>query len=515
MTPLDPVPVPGPVLTATAVCPLQEWLAFVTISYFDMMMAVVEDEDDDDDQEDSASDSDDDEPKNEQTSLLSSPAISSGRRRRRLARHSTVAQVQIQISPLALPYSSAYRTVTHRLTLPHSSPASTTSFLDDRHLEGISRQPTSVQPCLVFSSDRQSLACLLPYPRSHHHHRGGSISAVVAFALERPTQQFAPPKLPKLPSYIPTSSSQSSSSTHPKILPQALQDPEWLQLPSNATTNNPGGEAYQWLHTITALCNASTTSQHPFKQQHTRHKGSSVLLAGCRDGSILGISFHPLLLAGRLYRPTTQDATVAATEKMHRGASITFLSHITTTTSPNNRDATTRGVVEANPERDVLGKLVALQESGRAIIFQTRMVLSSLTQDGNHLYSSSADLHHNHNHNESTSHFLFDDSTSALYHDMDATDASEHFAAGDGVAATGVVMIHGESFQVVQKTGRRNSLPANTRFATGDEAEPLLRPLLQRPAVTNHHSPVVGNTGLLMFVEPGVVARSAAVRGRA
>ena len=525
MTPLHAVRVPAcPVLTATAVCPLDEWLAFVTITYFDMMMAVEEGDGDE-------CDSSDDNDAQQQQQQQQRPSA-----RRKLARHSTVAQVQIQISPLALPCSSAYRTVTHRLTLPQyygptATPTSPTSpkrssFLDDSHLRSSSTSSSSlgmVQPSLVFSSDRQTLACLLPYPRQHRHpsastgerissRQSTSIlsSALVAFPLERPIQQFAPPTLPKLPSYISTSASSSNDNRHLKQLPQALQDPEWLQLSSN-TSFNAGPLQGGLLHNITSICSASTIPAR--KKPRIHGKGSStVILAGCRDGSIVGISFHPLRLAGTLYHPNNNNNN---NNNDGVGHAIAFLSHITTTqqqpmaASAASTADDSRNDKEAIPQdRDVVGKLVAIQESGRALIFQTRMVLSCLqNENDNPLYDSI--------NNGSSSHFMVDESTSAaLYHDIDpdqsgaAMHPTGHYGVNGGDGASGV-MIHGESFQVIQKPGRRNSLPANTRLVAQGEGkdgrlmEPLLPPSDQPQQLNQQNTTdtVVGNTGLLMFVE--------------
>ena len=524
MTPLHAVPVPAcPVLTATAVCPLDEWLALVTITYFDMMMSVEEDDNECDN-------SDDDDIQQQQQHR---PSV-----RRKLARHSTVAQVQIQISPLALPYSSAYRTVTHRLTLPHyygptKTPTSPkrSSFLDDSHLRSSSSSSSSlVQPSLVFSSDRQTLACLLPYPRQHHQpsastgerrapRQSSSIlsSALVAFPLERPIQQFAPPNLPKLPSYIPTSSSSSNDNRHLKRLPQALQDPEWLQLPSHTSSSSSNaGRSLQegLLHSITCVCSASTIPQRKkHRIQHGKKGSSTVILAGCRDGGIVGISFHPLRLAGTLYHPNNNNNNNNNNDG--HGNAIAFLSHITTTqqqpvappatpTANNNNINNNRDNKRTMPqERDILGKLVAIRESGQALIIQTRMVLSSLATPQNENDHSLYDSINN----GSSSHFMMDESTSAaLYHDFDPDQSDAAINASGRHGGDAGVMIHGESFQVIQKPGRRNSLPANTRLVEGKDGrlvEPLLPLPNQQKQLQQHNTTdgVVGNTGLLMFVE--------------
>lgn len=492
MTPLDSVPIPGPVLTATAVCPRQEWLAMATIEYCDMIMVVDDDDNDVDDGGESDDDDDDDDGNNDQDQherdALLSHAVSSGKTRRRVARHSTVAQVEIQISPLALPFSSAYQIVTHRIRLPQTS----TVTLDDHHYlehsintNKTAPAPTVIPPQLVFSSDRGKVACLIPYPR------GSPQTALVAFTLQRPPRSFGPPPpRPKLPSYIPTPSFQkqgnhnTAAAIPTRVLPQALADPEYLQLPSNAIfnvdTDCTTADPHWWLHNITSICNASTVlqqqQQNPLKH---KNKGTSVLLAGCRDGSILGISFYPFLLAGRLHRPSNG---MDHHTKNFEDPAITFLSHITTTQSMASSS-------EDDTDREVQGRLVAIRASGDAEIFQTRMALSCLVA----ATTATTAVHNRHQVWErggDSYHVIADDFTST-----GAEDVTETSYATVGSESAGVVMIHGESFQVAQKTGRRNSLLANTRLS-----ESLL-PHMKEHSRQQQISSVVGTTGLFMFVE--------------
>ena len=468
VTPLDPVLLPGAPLTAMTVCPKQEWLALMNIQYYDMMMVV---DDDNENQEEESS----------------SPQQ---QRRRRLARHSTIAEVRIQISPLSLPFSSKYREVLHRLELPHlpsvTSPTSKKhqhhhhrhndrrhkqkqSYLDDEHLEH-SGKHAPVQPSLVFSSDRRNLACLIPFPRGSH-------SAVVSFTLQRPTPHSAPRPRPAIPAYIPTSTNTTTRSNF--LVPETSGEPQWLTFPTHAALDIRQHALY-WLHNITSLCDTSAISG----KQRSGTRGSSVLLAGCRDGSILGISFNPLLLAGVLYHPAQGKGDGA----------VTFLSHITTNAAQASTDSTSEMMYNRG---GVLGRLVAVRESGKAQIFQTRMVLSSLNDDDDDTEDHSG-------------------SFSAL-NDMDTTDysASDHPASS---GAAGVAMIHGESFHVV-KTGRRNSLPANARLAIDEHDQHNLhaswRPKQQDD---DYDNAPVGTTGLLMFLEPlselsGCVSRAQWITG--
>jgi hypothetical protein len=455
ITPLDPIRLSNAPLTAIAVCSRQEWLAIVTVEYFDMIMHVDDGEDDD------AEDDDDD----------GTPTKSTARRPK-LTRHSTVAHVRIQISLLAAPFSSANREICHRLKLPaqnnsHRPSSPGLPSLDDIHMDPLkSSDQTPIEPCIVFSSDRQQLACLMPYPR-------GGQSALVAFPLVYASVEHhgKPPLLrPKVPSYIAAPSSRYSP---PRPLPEARGNPQWLSLPSTAG-KAPHDHDYWWLHNITAICIASTAEPVATDQRRQR-KRASVLLAGCRDGSILGISFQPLLLAGLLFRPAnvSRSPTSKATDREKVGSpAITFLSHVTT----NAESTLTEG------EDQVTGNLIALQ-ADQAVLFKTRMVLSLLVNQEDPIKQ------HNH-----------DDSTSTILHPylhMDATDRSGTDTDADGGFATATRRIHGESFQVVRQSGRRHIVPANARLIEEevplfDHAQTLSSPLLDTHAT-------MANSGLLLM----------------
>ena len=136
--------------------------------------------------------------------------------------------------------------------------------------------------------------------------------------------------------------------------PEASEDPQWLKLPLHAALEIRDRAEF-WLSNITSICDASTHASR------FSRKASSVLLAGCRNGSILGISFRPFLLAGHLYHPTLPRGVRTAT-------AITFLSHLTTTkppTSSNTNDDEAGDSDALQPDGTVLGKLVAIQESGK------------------------------------------------------------------------------------------------------------------------------------------------------
>ncbi|CAB9526652.1 expressed unknown protein [Seminavis robusta] len=433
MTVLDPIRISDTPVTMTAACPLQEWMALATIEYYDMIMKVDHESEDDDDDNDS-------------------------KIQQKVARHSTVVVVRIQISSLASPFSSVNREVRHRLTLPNPSLGGMHSqqrYLQEDDMDQLGKTP--VEPSLLFSSDRQQLTCLIPYPRGCH-------SALVAFPLQRPdmTHQNSqrPPVRPKLPAYIAASSS-SSSSTNANKIPEARGEPQWLTLPNNVGMAIRDKAQY-FLYNITSICNA-TTQEIDSTKRRTATKSSCVLLAGCRDGSILGISFQPLLLAGQLYHPTSSSSKDTSNGA---SAAITYLSYVTM--------SSTISAYEEDGDVQVVGKLVALQNRGRALIFDTRMVLSSLHHENAAVFQQQ--------------HF-----------DMDGTDLSATETEADAYRT----VIHGESFHVV-KTGRRNSLPANTRLSEVEEAAQPLIPKTRKEDVHRppQSNPTMGNTGLLMTLEP-------------
>lgn len=171
------------------------------------------------------------------------------------ARERTVAEVRIQISPLAQAYSSAYRDVLHRIPLPESS----SYDQQDKELVPLS-------PSVVFASDGRHIACTIPHPRSQK-------SVLVIFQLRKPRTGPAP--CPPRPSYL------GPAPVTPIV--RVATNPQVTKLPNGRP-----------LLKASALCNADTDS-------------GSILLAGCADGSILVIAYRPAKVAGILHQSRSEE----------------------------------------------------------------------------------------------------------------------------------------------------------------------------------------------------------------
>jgi hypothetical protein len=211
-------------------------------------------------------------------------------------REQTVAEIRIQISPLAQAYSSEYRDVLHRIPLPESS----------THNEE-SEDLVPLSPSVVLASDGRHMACTIPYPRSQK-------SVLVIFQMRIP--KTAPFPCPPRPSYL------GPAPVTPVI--RVATNPQVTKLPNGRP-----------LLKASALCNADTDS-------------GSILLVGCADGSILVIAYRPAQVAGILHQSRSEEA-------------ISFLSHQTTLYD------------DADGSR---GKLVAIEQSGAAVIFSSHLVVS-------------------------------------------------------------------------------------------------------------------------------------------
>lgn len=182
-------------------------------------------------------------------------------------RERTVAEIRIQVSPLAQAYSSAYRDVLHRIPLPESS-----SYHDEEN----EQQFVPLSPSVVLASDGLHMACTIPYPRSQK-------SVLVIFQMRKP--KTGPFPRPPRPSYL------GPAPVTPVI--RVATNPQVTQLPNGRP-----------LLKASALCNADTDS-------------GSILLVGCADGSILVIVYRPAQVAGILHQSRSEEA-------------ISFLSHQTT-----------------------------------------------------------------------------------------------------------------------------------------------------------------------------------------
>jgi hypothetical protein len=279
----------------------------------------------------------------------------------------TVAEVHIQISPLALPFSSNYRETVHRIVLPHST--TTSSNKNETMFETTIQRGTSMKkPSVVFSSDGRHLACLVPYPSQRQSHERGCMpfrSTVVIFQLRKPRSQSTTTPPPVRPSYINSQSESPGSfilvpvATHPSlvhgsrvldILPQKGERIHHDHVDDDEREHS-GDD--QYLLYGTSLCDVSMSKDRT-------ERAGSVLLAGCSDGSIFVIGYRTGRVAGKLVSP---DSEPDLSEE--EGDSIDYMTHLTTSSHPTNPTTHKDGASK--------GRLLAIRSNGRASIYESHL----------------------------------------------------------------------------------------------------------------------------------------------
>lgn len=194
-----------------------------------------------------------------------------------------IAELRVQISPTAQSTSMDYRDSLYRIELPCTNGRSPSFSETDAGERNTTRMA-------VFSSDRRFLTCLIPHPSSTN-------SSVIVFQLRKSkeTKSIRPP----LPTYIhaPAIEPVVVVATNPRLLVRRKLTDGTSEALLNAT----------------ALCDVGMCT------------GSSVLLVGCRDGSILVASYRPLALAGLLY----QDPLGCIGVNTNNSVAIAAIDHLT------------------------------------------------------------------------------------------------------------------------------------------------------------------------------------------
>ena len=242
----------------------------------------------------------------------------------------TVAAVRVQILPAYESLSRHHRDCLHRIKLPVlPKPPSR----GRRPQEATQRRS---KLAAVFSSDQRFLSVLVPYPFS-------SDSVVVLFQLRRPRSELSLQlNRPPLPSYI----HQPLSTTFDTPLPMVLATNPRVIQPVHESSHSPS--------VVTDLTDVAVSSSF---------SGPSILLAGCDDGSILAISYRPLVVAGCFFHPDDDhdNDTLVEGVDSHHPKSIFQLRHMSDSNDGSSSEETT-------------GRLAILRCDGSAIICKTLMV---------------------------------------------------------------------------------------------------------------------------------------------
>jgi hypothetical protein len=225
----------------------------------------------------------------------------------------TVAELRVQITPLASQFSFQYRDSLFRIRLPN---ASTVQRLDPIHEHDGKMKSTTitsshvtissgVDPQAVISSDRRFLTVLIPHPNPNIHCR----STVVVFQLRKPKPSSTIPQQPPLPSYIasfPPPNHNHNNHDNTPFIPVAT-NPQMLKYSTGAP-----------FLTATALCDVATRPT----------SSPSLLLIATTTWQIYAVSYRPLGMAGVLHEYAVEDWDSGKCTN-HRSHCIAKMEHLT------------------------------------------------------------------------------------------------------------------------------------------------------------------------------------------
>jgi hypothetical protein len=190
-------------------------------------------------------------------------------------------ELRVRIYPAAELLTDFYPETTFQIDLP------TTTTTDDENRNNAFGQPLletelfpeSIQLHVVFSSDARFLSCLIPCPNNTMD------AAIVVFQLSPPDNKKQFPSRPPTPSYVHSTSQRMDPSSVPiaaneRVITSGVVNGAYRQISS--------------MEDVTTSC-------------YRNQAGPSVLLAGCRDGCILALSYSPLNVVGVLYKPQNKE----------------------------------------------------------------------------------------------------------------------------------------------------------------------------------------------------------------
>lgn len=232
--------------------------------------------------------------------------------------------ISVRLSPASEPLMGRDEERTSRVTFPHGTQDQsdrdtlTEPLVSECQTPQI--MPDELEPLAIFSSDSRFLSCLVP-PRN-------PTSAGAAIAVF-PLSPTSPPKTirPNLPSYI----------HHPPIEPHGLAFASVETIIHSGSVTDHAQDQFTSMEDISISC-------------RRLQGGPSVLVVGCQNGNILGMSYRPLKVIGVLYslRPENGGSSPL-------GHEIRQMKHVTEW-SESNRST---------------GKLATLLADGSIVIFTT------------------------------------------------------------------------------------------------------------------------------------------------
>lgn len=290
------------------------------------------------------------------------------------------AEIRVQISPTAQATSMDDRDSLYRIALPctgrvtSKSQDDPNSSLPSAQMNGTGATSTTTQTSTtkeqvtrmaVFSSDRRFLTCLIPHPFSTN-------STVVVFQLRKPKESKKRQPRPPLPSYItPSLPNALTAAEHPVTLYVAT-NPRVLMVKKK---NKDETEDCEPLLNVTALTDVGTSLSSSVASAAAGHAtttttpaGPSMLLLGCRDGSVLVASYRPLLLAGKLYqRPEYNNDDESS-------VAIASMDHLTEWTNQNSSSSSSNdGADSVNETVVVVGRLAVVFANGTVSVFRSHL----------------------------------------------------------------------------------------------------------------------------------------------
>eukprot|EP00978_Attheya_sp_CCMP212_P006103 scaffold13748_cov62-Attheya_sp.AAC.2 len=282
----------------------------------------------------------------------------------------TVAEISVMVSSLTSQFTAEDREAKWRI--PLHSRVKTGRPNDDMQSSKNSGKGTSglhqwnsVSADVTFSADMKHLACLIPHPIFRSSKPMDPLddalaqrSTVVVFHLKKHRPSTYKTDRPKLsfPSYITADTSRIDNRDE-EVGPAPIVLPVHPQI---ATTPESGESAT--LSSITAFCDASPACTN------NNLSGSSVLLAGCVDGTILAIEYRNATLAGILHRPVSASTNHRISRNTQMGTKIMSMSHIANKLHSNDKSSGLHYSV---------GKLITIQQDGAAVVYKSTFEPSS------------------------------------------------------------------------------------------------------------------------------------------
>jgi hypothetical protein len=194
------------------------------------------------------------------------------------------ADLRVMILPAAEPLTDLYPETAFQIRLPsaledkNQNEDHGSQSIPDSFINGGSKSelfPDKLQVSALFSADKKFLVCLVPCS----HSRNGTI---VVLELVHTSTTSRSKGRPPPPAYVHATTHRMDFSLVPVAANARVIVSGWIQ------------ESFYQISSIEDL---------PIPSTPHNGRSQSILLAGCRDGSILAVSYRPLSMSGVLWKP--------------------------------------------------------------------------------------------------------------------------------------------------------------------------------------------------------------------